>query len=157
MLHQLASALEAMHRHHFATPVLHPLSLASIHLSAPGTPAAAACILPYAHNPSSKGSALSPVISMLEALCVPPEASATTGLMNEAKGDVWRVAAVAVVCIAGGLVFECMDDAVSGEGSVIEAALLSLTQRSDDRRVPSSLATILHVRYLPTHCPPAAA
>lgn len=149
ILHQLASALEAMHRHRFATPVLHPLSLASIHLSNPGTPAAAARIMPYAHVPSGKAAPLSPIISMLETLCVPPETTATTGLMDEAKGDVWRVAAIAAVCIAGGVLYDCLDDTRHGDKSLLEAALTRLARRGDDRKVSANLLKILKARLHP--------
>eukprot|EP00892_Ulva_mutabilis_P000185 jgi/Ulvmu1/10167/UM006_0122.1 len=144
VLHQLASALEAMHRRHFATPVLHPLTLASVQLAAPGTPTPSALLVPYALSRPAAAPAPSPIISMLEALCVPPEATEVAAIMDESKGDIWRVAAVAVAAIAGDVLFECMDDAAAGAAaSLLEAAVTRLESRSDDHSISPKLAVIL--------------
>lgn len=146
ILHQLTSALEAMHRHHFATPVLHALSLASIHLAFPDSATPSVRIMPYALS-APKATPQSPIVSMLEALCVPPEATAGMAIVNEAKGDVWRVAAVAVVAIAGEVVFDCMDDDGAGAAaSLLDVVVSRLQARSDGRAIPANLASILRVR-----------
>eukprot|EP00892_Ulva_mutabilis_P011092 jgi/Ulvmu1/8355/UM042_0061.1 len=139
MFRQLASALEAMHRHSLSTATLYPLSVASVRLDTVHAPSAIrlapyACEIPATEGPFSSTGAF-------EALCTPPEGQAGGADDDAAAADVWRAAAVAGVALVGDALLEALQGGAAARPAMLIDSLQRL--RSNPTRLPPELADIL--------------
>lgn len=145
MFRQLASALEAMHRHNLTTGALCPLSVASVRLDTVSAPSSVR-IAPYAREiPASEVGYSS--TGSFETLCTPPEATRGGLGPDGACGDVWRAAAVAAVALTGDALLEAIDSGATATPALLADAVHKL--RRNPTRLPRELADILEVWAVP--------